>query len=321
MLLYRWSIAVVVLCALAPFESPAQEFPSKPLRLVVPTTPGGSVDLVARRMGQKVSDQLGQPITVENIAGAGGNIGGAQVARAAPDGHTIMIATVGSMIVSQFLSTSRPYDPIKDFTPIMMAVKSVNYIVAGPSSPVSSLKQAIDYARQNPGKLTYGSAGVGSVFHMEFELIKSTAGIDILHVPYKGVPGSVNGLASGQVHLIAAGLTSIKSLLERVRILAVLDNKRYAGRPDVPAISEVLGEYQALPSWFSYFGPARIPRPIQMRLNTALNESLTNKELRDYFDSIGLIILGGSPEELAESHKLGLHLFGKVVKAAGIKPE
>jgi tripartite-type tricarboxylate transporter receptor subunit TctC len=303
------------------FHANSQEFPTRALRLIVPTAPGGSLDLVARRMGQKASESLGQPVIVENVAGANGAIAAAQVARSAPDGHTLMIAAVSQMMLVQLLRITPPYDPVKEFTPIMLGVKSIDYVFAGPKSPVNSFKELIEYSRRNPEVVTYGSPGIGSEFHLLFELVKRIADVNMLHVPYKGVPAAVTGLASGQVHVIAAGATSVQALGNRAKVLAVIDNKRYAGRPEVPAISEILPTYQPLPGWFSYFGPAKLPRLIQMRLNAVLNGALNNPELRDYFDSAGLMALGGSPEALADSQKTGIEIYAKVIKAAGVKPE
>jgi tripartite-type tricarboxylate transporter receptor subunit TctC len=299
----------------------SQDYPTKPLRLVVPIVPGGSVDIVARRMSQKVSDSIGQPVVVENIAGASGTIGSALVARAVPDGYTYLFATAGEMIAFMFLTSNRPYDPIKDFTPLMLGVSAVSYLLAGPSSPVSSVEQLVDYARRNPGKLTYGSAGIGSTFHLLFEVLKNSAQIDVLHVPYKGVPPSLNAVAAGQVHLVISSLASAKPVMSRVKVLATVENQRYARGPSVPTVSEIISGYQKLPTWFSYFAPAGLPRAVQLRLNGELNKALEHPDVREYNDTNGLLSLGGTAEELADNHRKGIEIYARVIKQAGIKPE
>jgi tripartite-type tricarboxylate transporter receptor subunit TctC len=299
----------------------AQTYPAKPIRLVVPIVPGGSVDLIARRFAQKLSEPLGQPIVVENISGASGTIGAAQVTRSAPDGYTLMWCTVGETIVYRFLSRNQTYDSVKDFTPIMAAVSAVTMLAAHPSVPGNTLKEIIDYARANPGKLAYGSAGIGSYFHMTGELFKSMAGVDILHVPYKGVPPALTGLAGGQVQLMFVSYASAQPFAGKLKVLGMNEAARYPLLPNVPTVGEVVPGFEKLPTWYAFFGPAGMQRPIVARLNGEMNRVLAAQDMKEYFDAQGLIALGGTPEELDASQRKGIESYEKVVRLAGLKPE
>ncbi len=298
-----------------------QGYPAKPIRLIVPIVPGGSVDLIARRFAQKMTESIGQPLVVENISGASGTIGSLQVARAAPDGYTVMWATVGETVVYRYMSRNQPYDSVKDFTPLMAAVSGVTLLVAHPSTPGNNLREMIDYARANLGKLAYASAGIGSYFHMTGEMFKSAAKLDILHVPYKGVPPALNGIAGGQVQLMFVSVASSQPFANRLKIIGVNEPKRYAAMPDVPAIGEVVPGFEKLPTWYAFFGPAAMPRPIVTRLNAEMNKALVSPDMRQYLDSIGFIPLGGPPEELGASLQKGIAIYGEAVKLADLKPE
>ncbi len=312
-------LAAALLMAASP--AGAQAYPAKPIRLVVPIVPGGSVDLIARRFAQKLGESMGQPLVVENIAGASGTIGTAQVVRAAPDGYTIAWTTVGETIVYRFMSKNQPYDSVKDLTPLMAAVSGITLLAAHPSTPGNTLKEVIEYARANPGKLAYASAGIGSYFHMTGEMFKSVAKIDLLHVPYKGVPPALNGLAGGQVQLMFVSVASSKPFVGRIKILGINEPKRYSGLPDVPAVNEVVAGFDKLPTWYAFFGPAGMPRPIVTRLNGEMNKALVAADMRQYLESIGFVSLGGTPEELGTSLQSGIEVYGQAVKLAGLKPE
>jgi tripartite-type tricarboxylate transporter receptor subunit TctC len=268
-----------------------------------------------------MSESLGRPLVVENVSGARGTIGAAQVANAAPDGYTLMWATVGEMVANRFMSRNQPYDALSDFTPLMAGVASVTLLAAHPSTPGATLKELVAYARANPGKLAYASAGIGSYFHLTGELFKQAAGVDILHVPYKGAPPGLNALAAGQVQLMFISVALAKPFAGRIRILAVNELARQASMPDVPTVAEVLPGFEKLPSWYAFFGPAGLPAPLVGRLNAEMNKALASIEARAYIDSIGFIPLGGPPEELAALHKRSIEIYGRAVKLAQLKPE
>lgn len=313
--------AAVFAMGLLPGNAQAQSYPSKPIRLVVPIVPGGSVDLIARQFARKMTESMGQSLVVENISGASGTIGSMQVVRAAPDGYNIMWATVGETIVYRFMSRNQPYDSVKDFTPLMAAVSGITLLVAHPSTPGNNLKEMIDYARANPGKLAYASAGIGSYFHMTGEMFKSAAKLDILHVPYKGVPPALNGLAGGQVQMMFTSVASSQPFAGRLKILGINEPRRYAGMPEVPTVGEIVPGFEKLPTWYAFFGPAAMPRPIVTRLNSEMNKALVAADMRQYLESIGFISLGGTPEELGASLQKGIAIYGEAVKLADLKPE
>lgn len=298
-----------------------QTFPSKPLRLIVPIVPGGSVDLIARQFAKKMGESMGQPLVVENISGASGTIGTGQVVRAAPDGYTILWSTVGETIVYRFMSRNQPYDSVKDLTPLMGAVTAVTLLAAHPSVPGNTLKEVVDYARANPGKLAYGSAGIGSYFHMTGELFKSHAGLDILHVPYKGVPPALQGLVTGQVQLMFVSVFSSRPMIAKLKVLAVNEPRRYAAMPSVPAAGEVIPGFDKLPTWYAFFGPAGMARPMVMRLNDEMNKALLTPDMKEFFDANAVIPVGGTPEDLGEALRKGIDEYAKVVKLANLKPE
>ena len=299
----------------------SQTYPAKPIRLIVPIVPGGSVDLIARQFAKKMTESMGQPLVVENISGASGTIGTAQVVRAAPDGYTVLWATVGETTVYRFMSKNQPYDSVKDLTPLMGAVSGITLLVAHPSTPGNNLREVVDHARANPGKLAYASAGIGSYFHMTGEMFKSAANLDLLHVPYKGVPPALNGLAGGQVQLMFVSVASSQPFLGRIKILGVNEPRRYAGLPDVPAIGEVVPGFEKLPTLYAFYGPAGMQRPIVTRLNTEMNKALVAADMRQYLDSIGFVPIGGTPEELGISLQKDIAIYAEAVKLSNLKPE
>ncbi len=304
-----------------PFVASPQSYPSKPIRLVVPIVPGGSVDLFARRMALKLNEALGQPMVVENQPGANGTIGASLVARAVADGYTIMFATVGEVIGAVFLRRDLAYDPIKDFTPLMAAVEALGMVVVRSDAPGNTLKDFLEYARRNPGKLTYASTGNGSYYHLTGELLKHDAGVDLLHVPYKGVPAAMNDLVGGQVDLAFAAIASARPFMNRIKVLAVLEPRRYAGLANVPTVSEFVPAFEKLPTWYAYFAPTGLARPVQFRLNAEMAKALGAPDMREWLDANGFVPIGGTPEDLAALHRKGLERYGMVVKMAGIKPE
>jgi tripartite-type tricarboxylate transporter receptor subunit TctC len=237
---------LAALALLAPGGAHSQGSLSRPLKIIVPFPPGNGTDILARLMSPKMAASMHQPVIIENRGGANGMIGAEAVAHAAPDGTTILFTSPSTHVTAQFLSKNLPYDPIKDFTPITAAVEPVTVMTANPSLPVNSVKELIAYAKANPGKLNYSSPGVGAVFHMSGELFKLGAGVDIVHVPYKGAAPALAGVIAGEVSI---GFNSLGSVLPHLRsgklkVLAVLEAKRYPGLPDVPSIGETLPGFQ-----------------------------------------------------------------------------
>jgi tripartite-type tricarboxylate transporter receptor subunit TctC len=307
----------------APLVAAAQAYPAKAIRIVMPFPPGSSVDSVSRLIAQKMSEAFGQPVVIDNRVGANGMIGSEYVARSAPDGYTLVFTTPSTHVTSIFLSKNVPYDPVKDFTPIGAAVEPLTCIVVQPSLPVNSLKELIEYAKRNPGKLTYGSTGVGSVFHLTGEALKIATGIDMLHVPYKGTADSLSAVMGGQISMNLTAVANAYPLVSagKLKALVVLETVRYPAMPDVPVIGDVVPGFEKPASWFALFGPAGLPQPIVGRLNAEMVKALKAPDVRPKLDAIGLAVIANSPEQFAAMFKRAFEVYGKVVKAAGIKPE
>jgi tripartite-type tricarboxylate transporter receptor subunit TctC len=260
---------------------------------------------------------------VENRGGASGSIASTMVARAAPDGYTLIAATSGTHVSPVHLMKNLTYDPIKDFTPIMAAAEPVTGLVINAALPVKSVPELIAYAKANPGKLTYGSSGVGSVFHVMGELLNQTAGIETRHVPYRGVALAMQDVIAGHIPMMFVSVSSAAAALQdgKARLLAVLEAKRYPKLPDVPSMSEFLPAFRKPPTWFGFFGPANMPPEIVARLNSEMDKAITAPEVRAKLEASDLAVIGGPPEQQAKLLREGIAEFGNIVKAIGIKPQ
>jgi tripartite-type tricarboxylate transporter receptor subunit TctC len=308
------------------FSGPAlaQAWPAaKPITMVVPFPPGPALDLVARLVGGKLSTAVGQTVVVDNRTGANGTIGSNVVARAAPDGYTLLAATSGTHVTSVHLMKSRPYDPVKDFTPIMAAVEPATCLVVNSSLPVNSVQELIAYAKANPGKLSYGSSGVGSVFHMMGELFNQTAGVKIAHVPYRGVAPAMQDVMGGHIPMVFISVSNAMAGVRQgsVKILAVLEPHRYAKLPKVPSMSEIVPAFRKPSSWFGFFGPAKMPPEIVARINAEMRKGINAPEVRAKLETSDFAIIDGTPEEFAALLKDGIDRYGAIIKAAGIPPQ
>ena len=308
---------------LAPVSALPQGSQSRPLKIVVPFPPGNGTDILARLMAPKMIAAMHQPVIVENRGGANGMIGAEAVAHAAPDGTTVLFTSPSTHVTALFLSKNLPYDPIRDFTPITAAVEPVTVMTISPSLPVNSVKELIAYAKANPGKLNYSSPGVGAVFHMSGELFKLGAGVDIVHVPYKGASPALAGVIAGEVSI---GFNSLASVLPHMRsgklkVLAVLEAKRYPGLPEVPSIGEALPGFEKPASWFGLFGPAGLPQGVLTRLHDELVASLRDPEVRSKIDELAMSVIANTPEQFSVMLRSGIDQYGRLIKAAGIQPE
>ncbi|MEY4751790.1 MAG: Extra-cytoplasmic Solute Receptor [Pseudomonadota bacterium] len=300
----------------------AQAYPDKPIRLVVPYAAGAAADQLARAVGERLTQSLGQTIVVENKGGAGGTLGADAVAKAPADGYSIVLGTDASQATNIFLSKKFPYDPVKSFTPIAPAAVNHIVLVVHPSLPVKSLTELITYAKANPKKLSFGSSGPGSAHHLAGELLNEKAGIDMVHVPYKGGGPAMTDLIGNNIPVLFASLATARPHIDsgKVRAIAVVEAKRFHGLPNLPTIGETLPGY-AIESWFAFFGPAGLPPAITARLNAEINKALAQPALRDMLEKSGMSATGGKPEELAAQVKAELAQREKLVKAAGIEPE
>lgn len=302
----------------------AQPWPAaKPITIVVPVPPGPSIDMIARLVASKLGEALGQSVIVDNRGGANGTIGSNVVAQAAPDGYTLLAATPASHVTAVHLMKNLPFDPVTDFTPIVAAAEPVTALVVNAALPVNSVQELIAYAKANPGKLSYGSSGIGSVFHLTGELFNRIAGVDITHVPYRGVAQPLQDVAAGHIQLLHISLSSARGALVsgKAKVLAILEPKRYAPLPDVPSLSEILPAFRKPSTWFGFFGPARLPPAIVARLNAEIRKALTVPEARAKLEGSDLTIIAGTPEEFAALQKEGIRQFGEIIKAAGIQPQ
>ena len=298
------------------------QYPNKAITSVVGFAPGGGTDTVSRIIGKTLGDQLGQQVLTDNRAGAGGNIATDFVVRSAPDGYTIYLANVGAIAVNPHL-LSLQYDPLKDLAPITMAVVFPNLVVIQPSVPANTLAEFIKLARENPGKYTYGSSGIGGAGHLAGELLKMMAKVDITHVPFKGGGPAMTAMLGGQIHSyfatpVAAG-PHVKA--GKVKALATTGPKRDPFMADVPTVAESgYAGYQAT-NWYGYYAPAKTPKEIVERLNKEIVKALNSTEVKDLLAKQGLEAAPGTPEELAKFSKAESDTWGKVVKEAGIKAQ
>ena len=296
---------------------------AKPITIVVPVPPGPSVDMIARLVAPRLGEALGQTVVVDNRGGANGTIGSSMVAQAAPDGYTLLAATPASHVTAVHLMKSLPFDPVRDFTPIMAAVEPATALVVNAALPIRSVADLIAYAKANPGKLAYGSSGIGSVFHLTGELFNRTAGVDINHVPYRGVTQPMQDVAAGHIQLLHISLASARGALASgdARVIAILEPSRYSRLPDVPSVSETLPAFRKPSTWFGFFGPAKLPSAIVTRLNTEMRKAITAPEIRAKLEASDLTVIAGTPEELAALQKDGIAQFGAIIKVAGIEPQ
>jgi tripartite-type tricarboxylate transporter receptor subunit TctC len=316
--------ALCWLCILAAYTPAfAQTWPTaRPITIVVLVPPGPSIDMIARLIASKLSEALGQSVIVDNRSGANGTIGSNIVAHAAPDDYTLLAATPASHVTAVHLMKSLPFDPVKDFTPIMAAVEPVNALVVNANLPVNSVQELITYAKANPGKLSYGSSGMGSVFHLTGELFNRTAGVNITHIPYRGVAQPIQDVAAGNIQLMHISLSSARGALasEQAKVLAILEPHRYAKLPNIPSMSEIIPAFRKPSTWFGFFGPAKLPPEILTRLSVEMRRAITAPEIRTKLEASDLKIIADTPQEFATLQKEGIEQFGEIIKAAGIEP-
>ena len=312
--------AALALAAIA-LGAPAQTYPNKPIRLVCPFPPGGAVDIASRAVAHELQQLLGQPVTVDNRPGAGGNIGADAVAKSAPDGYTLLMTTSGIMAINPALYSKLPFDTVKDFAPVSEMVYLNNVLVVNTSVPAKSVKELIALAKAQPGKLTYASSGNGTSIHLSGELFKSMTGVDMLHIPYKGSSPAVTDLLGGQVNMmfdnIPSSLPHIKA--GKLRALAVTGSKRSQLLPELPTIAEAgVPGYDSY-VWFGIVAPAGTPPEIIAKLNAALMKIAAMPAFRERLTSQGYDVLGTSPEQMAASIRGEIAKWGKIVKASGAR--
>ena len=319
------SCAFLFLCALGVLggEALAQAWPSKPIRYVVPYAPGGSTDIVARVLAQKLSASLGQQVIVDNRPGAGGSIGADMVAKSPPDGYTMVTAVTGIMAINQFLYRKLPFDPEKDFAPVTQVGSLPLILVVHPSIPAKNVKELIAIAKARPGQLNYGSSGVGTATHMTTELYKSMAGVDIVHIPYKGSGQVMGDIVGGQLALIFDQIVSSLPHVQggKLRMLAITSAKRFVSLPDLATVAESgVPGYESI-SWAGVAVPAGTPKDIIGRLHGEFVKALALPDIRERFIRDGIEPVGSTPEQFAEHIRRERIKWAKVVKDSGARAE
>lgn len=299
----------------------AQAYPGKPIKVVVPLAAGGTGDTLARVVGEGMAKELGQAVVIDNRPGAGGLLGTTSVLNSPADGYTLL-AVSPSHVINPALHTASTYDPLKDFEPITVLAYTHQVIVAHPSVPANNLRELLDYAKKNPGKLNYGSAGTGSATHLNMELLKSMAGINIVHVPYKGSTQARQGVLAGEVQLAVDGLLPLQPLIKdgKLKVIAVTSSKRPQSNPDIPTAGETVPGY-ASDTWYALLVRSGVPKEVVPALHQAAVKALQNPGVRDSLQKLGADPAGNTPAEfrafLAEEQKL----WTKVLKESGVKAQ
>jgi tripartite-type tricarboxylate transporter receptor subunit TctC len=306
---------------LFPLLAQGQAYPNKPIRLICPFPPAGAVDIASRATANELSKVLGQPVTVENKPGAGGNLGGAEAARAAPDGYTIFMTTSGIQAINPALYAKMPFDPNKDLAPVAPLVSLNNVLVLHPSVPANNVKEVIALAKKDPGKWTYASSGNGTSIHMSGAMFTQMTGTDLLHIPYKGSGPAVTDLLGGQVNMmfdnIPSSLPHIKS--GKLRALATTGAQRDPALPDLPTLAEAGVPGYESGVWFGLSVPAATPREIINRLNAAAVQATKSPEFVKRMTELGYNIIPGTPEDMAKMLKVEVARWAPIVKASGAK--
>jgi len=313
------------LAALALLAAPAQAqpYPNHPLRFVVPYPPGGPLDVIARALGDKMKDGLGQPVLIDNKPGAGGNLGADFVAKSPPDGYTIVMGAVATHAINPALYAKMPYDPIKDFTPITLVASVPNVLVLNPNTPANSVRELVDYAKAHPGKLNFGSGSNGSAGHLAGEMFKQLTGTYMVHIPYAGGNPAMLALLSGQTDLMFDNLANSIAQVKtgKLKALAVTTLKRSTFAPELPTLQEADPRLKGfdINTWFGVLAPAHIPPDALARLHTELVRALAQPEVKERLARFGAEPGGDTPEQFAQFIKSEIPKYAKIVKASGAR--
>ena len=313
-------LVAALCCVIALSASAQQEFPTKTVRIIVPFAPGGSTDIFARYIAEKLAPALGKPVVVENRAGASGNIGAEAVAHAPPDGHTLLMATTGVMAINNALFANMPFDAAKDLEPVIFAASITNVLVVARDFPAKSAAELIAMAKAKPGSLSFGSSGAGSSTHLSSELFKSMAGIDMLHVPYKGSSQAIADLLGGRISMLIDNMPGAIGFINdgRLRALGVTGSQRSPALPDVPTIAEsAIPGYESL-SWSGIAAPAGTPKEVIARLNREIAAVLAQPDIREKFAQAGADTIGGSPQQFADHIRSEREKWSKLIRDRGI---
>jgi tripartite-type tricarboxylate transporter receptor subunit TctC len=304
----------------SPASALAQSYPAKPIKIVVPFPAGGIADLYARLIGARLTESWGQPIVIENRTGAGGNIGADAVAKAAPDGYTLVMGSFGTHAVNVSLFSKMPYDPVKDFAPIILVLEAEGLLVVHPSVPAQSVLDLIAYGRAHPGKLTYASAGMGTASHLAGELFKTMAKVDMTHVPYKGNVPAITDLLAGQTSLLFGTMPTVlpHAKAGKLRALATIGSVRSAAAPELPTVAETLPGFE-VNNWVGLLAPAGTPSDIVKKWNVEVNRIMTGADIKQRLPTEGARYAPNTPEEFSAFIKSEIAKWAPVVKASGAR--
>ena len=300
----------------------AQAFPSKPVKIIVPSTPGDGSDILARSIAQKLTERWGQSVIVENRPGAGGVVGTEVAAKSTADGYTVIMGNAGSHAINQALYPKLAYDVVRDFAPITLVASAPNVFVVNPSVPAKTVAEFIALAKKEPGKYSFASGGNGSSAHLNGEMLKSFAGIEMTHVPYKGSSPAITDVIAGQVQLMIGNLPPILPFIKsgKVRALGITTTTRFAATPDVPPISDTVNGYESL-AWFGLFAPAATPKDILTKWHADVVAVLALPDIRERVAQLGFEVVGNTPEAYAALVRSDIAKWQKVVKASGAKAD
>jgi tripartite-type tricarboxylate transporter receptor subunit TctC len=315
----RLAALALALCSIA---AHAQTYPDRPIRVIVPFAAGGGTDFLARLVSERLTTGLGQPVLIENRPGAAGALGSEMVARAKPDGYTILFTPGAELATRPLLMKANPVDPIKDFTPISAPLRTFSVIAAHPSTGIASGRDLIEAARRTPAKLAYGTPGIGSAFHLAGEQLKAR-GVDLVHVPYKGAAPALTAVMSAETPLSINDLAITLPMMQagKVRGLAVLEGRRHPALPDIPTLGESLPGYEMPESWFGFFGPTGLPAPIVQRLNAEIARAYSAPDVKQRLDERLAVLALGTPEDVTAIINRSIQVYGAIARTAGIQPE
>jgi tripartite-type tricarboxylate transporter receptor subunit TctC len=321
--IFAAALAVLGLSLGSVVAASPEAFPTRPIKIIVPTPAGGPVDVIARLVGNYLASSLGQAVVIDNRPGAGNTIGSKEAAQAEPDGYTLLYSSASGLVLASILQKNAGYDPLTSFDPIVLVAQSSNLLVVHPSLPVNSVQELVAYAKANPGKVNFSSGGIGVLPHLIGEWFKSAASIDIVHVPYRGGGPSINDLLAGQVQMTFEGTSALLPLIRggKLRALATTSAKRIAELPDLPTMVESGFAGFVSTSWTGLLAPARTPRGAIERINAQVNEGLESPELRSALAKVSNQPLGGTPQDFTDLIKSDIGKWAPIVKALGLKAD